>query len=254
MTVRTDTVAQAVQPPGLIRALLSDPACFDHPTGRVQLIETHISWVLLTGEFAYKIKKPVDMGFLDFSTLDKRKHACDEELRLNRRLAPDIYLGVVGITDSSDAPRVNGAGEPHEYAVKMRQFPPDATLDRLSARGELGSTHIDALAALLAQFHLGECDIAAPGTPYGEPPAIMQPVLENFELLAERVDGPVRHQLGRLHVWTLAQHAALTPLMRSRKAAGRLRECHGDLHMGNLAWADGRLIIFDCIEFNPSLR
>ncbi len=107
---------------GLIRAL-HDPACYDHPAGPVRVVETHISWVLLTGEFAYKIKKPLDLGFLDFSSLDKRLHACCDEVQLNRRLAPDIYLDVVPITGSPAAPRINGSGETFEYAVKMRQFP-----------------------------------------------------------------------------------------------------------------------------------
>jgi aminoglycoside phosphotransferase family enzyme len=161
------TTPEANLPPALIRALLADPACFEHPAGDVRLVETHISWVLLTGEFAYKIKKPVDLGFLDFSTLEKRRQACFEEVRLNRRLAADIYLGVVGISGSADAPRFNGQGEAFEYAVKMRQFPPEATLDRLSERGALDSIQIDTLAARLAQFHLGECEFASAASRYG---------------------------------------------------------------------------------------
>ena len=119
---------------GAIRGMLEalgDPACYDHPVDQVRRVETHISHVLLTGDFAYKIKKPLNLGFLDFSSLDKRLHACREEIRLNRRLAPGIYLDVVPITGSPAAPRINGSSEAFEYAVKMRQFPPDATLDRL---------------------------------------------------------------------------------------------------------------------------
>src|SRR3990170_8797532 len=116
--------------PLLVRTLLTGPACYDHAAGHVQLIETHISWVLLTGAYAYKIKKPVDLGFLDFSTLALRQQACADEVRLNRRLAAEMYLGVVAITGSPGAPRINGQGSAIEYAVKMRQFPPDATLDR----------------------------------------------------------------------------------------------------------------------------
>ncbi|MEO8331808.1 MAG: hypothetical protein ABI479_05200, partial [Gallionella sp.] len=130
--------SEAAHLPSLIRALLADQSCYDHAVGDVRLIETHISWVLLTGEFAYKVKKPVDLGFLDFSTLELRQQACADEARLNRRLAPEIYLGVVAITGSQHAPRINGPGAAIEYAVKMREFPPDATLDRLDERGELG--------------------------------------------------------------------------------------------------------------------
>ncbi|MDH5184786.1 MAG: hypothetical protein OEX12_12965, partial [Gammaproteobacteria bacterium] len=114
----------------LIQALLK-PDAYDHPVDQPQLIETHISWVILTGDYAYKIKKPVNLGFLDFSSLEKRKHLCEEEVRLNRRLAPGIYLDVVAITCSAEQPRISGVGEVIEYAVKMRQFPQSAQLDRM---------------------------------------------------------------------------------------------------------------------------
>ncbi len=246
--------------PQLIHALLTDPACYDHSVGKVQLIETHISWVLLTGEFAYKIKKPVDLGFLDFSTLAKRQQACADEVRLNRRLAAEIYLGVVAITGSAAAPRINGSfindqSEAIEYAVKMRQFPPDATLDRLAERGELGNLQIDQLAARLARFHLSECPSAPANSVWGEPETIARAVAENFQLLAGRLKDPAELRLlATLQNWSVAEHEHLTPLMCERKHLGKVRECHGDLHLGNLAWVNGQLIIFDCIEFNPALR
>ena len=121
----------------LIAALLN-PGAYDHPVGTIELIETHISWVLLTGDFAYRIKKPVDLGFVDFSTLAKRQHFCAEEVRLNRRLAPEFYLGVMPLTGSPDAPRFGGDGDTIEYAVKMRQFSPSAQLDRMLDRGNSG--------------------------------------------------------------------------------------------------------------------
>lgn len=241
--------------PLLIRALLTDPACYDHAVGQVRLIETHISWVLLTGEVAYKIKKPVDLGFLDFSTLALRQQACADEVRLNRRLAAEMYLGVVAITGSPAAPRINGQGSAIEYAVKMRQFPFDATLDRLDERGELGTVQIDRLAARLAKFHFGECAIAPAVSAWGEPEAIARPVMENFQLLAERMNDPAeRRCLAALQKWCAAEHARLKPLLRERKRNGMIRECHGDLHLGNLAWVDGQLLIFDCIEFSAALR
>ena len=241
--------------PPLIRAMLAAPACYDHAVEKLELIETHISWVLLTGSYVYKIKKPVNLGFLDFSTLERRRQDCLEELRLNRRLAADIYLDVVAITGTADAPRVNGAGEALEYAVKMRQFPADATLDRLSARGELGNLQIDALAARLAHFHLFECEHAAADSPWGEPDAVARPVAENFQILAARLDAPAEMQsLVVLQSWCNAEHLRLAPLMRARKQHGFVRECHGDLHLANLAWVDGKLVIFDCLEFSPALR
>jgi len=241
--------------PPLIRALLTDPACYDHAESQVQLAETHISWVLLTGEFAYKIKKALNLGFLDFSTLALRQQACAEEARLNRRLAADIYLGVVAITGSPDAPRINGQDNTFEYAVKMRQFPPEDTLDRLSERGELGVEQIDQLAARLAQFHLAGCLAAPDDSSWGEPDMIARPVAENFQLLNERLNDPAEIQLlARLQGWSTAEHQRLAPLMRERKHHGMVRECHGDLHLGNLAWVKGQIIIFDCIEFNAALR
>ncbi len=234
---------------------LANPACFDHPVAQVDLIETHISWVLLTGDYAYKIKKPLNLGFLDFSTLDKRLAACREELRLNRRLAPDVYLDVVPVSGSKAAPRVNGAGEAFEYAVKMRQFPPDATLDRLDEQGGLTAHHIEAIASTLARFHQQGCARADAQSPWGHPEKIWQPVAQNFEQIAPQLNSPDEAgRLATLRNWCEAEHARLAPFMTERLRDGYIRECHGDLHLGNLAWVDGHLLIFDCIEFNPELR
>lgn len=240
--------------PQLIRSLHAT-ACYDHAAGPVRVIETHISWVLLTGEFAYKIKKPLALGFLDFSSLDKRLHACCDEVKLNRRLAPAIYLDVIPITGTPAAPRVNGSGETFEYAVKMRQFPPDATLDRLDARGGMTAQHVEAIAATVARFHLEGCARAAADSPWGDPEKVWQPVAQNFVQISSRLDDPADRQgLDALQRWSQAEHARLTPLMAARKREGFVRECHGDLHLGNLAWVDGQLLVFDCIEFNPALR
>ena len=219
------------------------------------MIETHISWILLTGEFAYKIKKPLDLGFLDFSTLDKRLAACREEVRLNRRLAPDIYIGVVPITGTPEAPHINGMGEAFEYAVKMRQFPAEATLDRLDAEGCMTAQQVEAIAATLARFHLEGCDKAAADSPWGSPEAVWQPVAQNFAQIAPHLENAAdRARLDALSRWSKSAHDRLAPLMAERKQNGFVRECHGDLHLGNLAWVDGRLLVFDCIEFNPDLR
>ncbi len=238
----------------LVRSL-RDPACYDHAAGPVRVIETHISCVLLTGEFAYKIKKPLDLGFLDFSSLGKRLHACCDEVQLNRRLAPDLYLDVVPITGTPAAPHVNGVGLAFEYAVKMRQFPPDATLDRLDAAGSMTGRHVEAIAATLARFHQAGCARAGDDSAWGSPDAIWHPVAQNFEQIAPHLDDPSdREQLDALQRWSADGHARLAPLMAARKRDGFVRECHGDLHLGNLAWVDDRLLVFDCIEFNPELR
>ena len=240
--------------PQLVRSL-RDPACYDHAAGPVRVIETHISWVLLTGEFAYKIKKPLDLGFLDFSSLNKRLHACCDEVQLNRRLAPAIYLDVVPITGTPVAPRVNGSGEAFEYAVKMRQFPPDATLDQLDDQGGMTAHHVEAIAATLARFHLEGCARAPADSPWGDSEKVWQPVAQNFAQIAPRLDDPAdRKGLDALQRWSEAEHARLAPLMAARKRDGFVRECHGDLHLGNLAWVDDQLLVFDCIEFNPELR
>jgi aminoglycoside phosphotransferase family enzyme/predicted kinase len=239
--------------PQLVCGLL-EPASYDHPVGPVRLIETHISWVLLTGDYAYKVKKPLDLGFLDFSSLDKRLDACREEVRLNRRLAPDIYLGVVPLSGTPEAPRVNGAGAPFEYAVKMRQFPADATLDQLDAAGDLDAAKIEAIATTLARFHAQDCARAPADSPWGEADAVWQPVAQNFAQIAPHLDADDHAKLDALEQWSIAEHARLAPLMSGRKRAGWVRECHGDLHLGNLAWVDDRLLVFDCIEFDPALR
>ncbi len=241
--------------PPLIHPLVNSPACYDHPVEKLELVETHISWVVLTGWYAYKIKKPVDLGFLDFSTLELRYQDCLEELRLNRRLAAEYYLDVVAITGSVNAPQIKGVGEVIEYAVKMRQFPADATLDKLATRGELSNPQIDALASRLAHFHLFECDHASADSTWGEPDVVAKPVAENFKILAARPnDEAEKQRLATLQNWCETEHARLAPLMCERKKNGFVRECHGDLHLANLAWVDGQLVIFDCLEFSPALR
>src|SRR5690606_33332261 len=157
--------AAVTDPDRLVRAL-RDPRCYPHETARIEVIETHISYVILTGLFAYKLKKPLTLPFLDFSTLERRRHFCEEELRLNRRLAPDLYLDVVPIVGDPDSPRIETGSEasgepgvsargarPIEYAVKLRQFDPDATADRMLARGLLERGAVERLAARIAAFH-----------------------------------------------------------------------------------------------------
>ena len=235
-------------------AALQNPALYPHPVEGFQVIETHISWVLLTGAFAYKIKKPVDFGFLDFTSLEARRHFCNEELRLNQRLAPDLYLQVLPICGSAEAPHLGGPGTPFEYALQMRQFPQSQLLGELQARGELHSAHIDALAEQIAHFHLHAPQVPASHV-LGSPDAVMAPVQQNFEqirpLLGEQAD---LLQLDALEQWAHSSFTRLQPVLAARKAQGFIRECHGDIHLGNATLLDGRVTLFDCIEFNEPFR
>jgi aminoglycoside phosphotransferase family enzyme/predicted kinase len=238
--------------PPFIEAL-HDPACYPHPVTTVAVVETHISWVLLTGPYAYKIKKPVALGFLDFSTLTKRRDYCEAELRLNRRLAPSLYLEIVAITGTPAQPRLGGPGEPFEYAVKMVQFPQEAQLDRMLARGTLRPDHIDALAQELAGFH-ARITVADTDSRFGAPEQVYHPMKENFDQIRPRVASPFHPQLERLQTWSECAHARLTPALIARRCDGFIRECHGDAHLGNMAWLDDKVVIFDCLEFNENLR
>ncbi|OEO27592.1 hypothetical protein AX279_01440 [Pseudomonas sp. J237] len=235
-------------------AALQNPAIFPHPVEAFEVVETHISWVILTGEYAYKIKKAVNFGFLDFTELSAREHFCNEELRLNQRLAKDLYLQVLPITGSVEAPQLNGEGEPIEYVLQMRQFPQSQLLGELQARGELGTEHIDALAKIIADFHL-----SAPRVPQdhelGTAEAAMAPVMQNFEqaraMLTDKAD---LEQLDALQAWAESSYERLKPLLASRKADGFIRECHGDVHLGNATVFNGQVTLFDCIEFNEPFR
>ncbi|MBI5331878.1 MAG: AAA family ATPase [Betaproteobacteria bacterium] len=228
------------QPPLLANLLRTLP--------EARLIETHISWVIVAGGYAYKLKKPVNLGFLDFSTLDKRRTCCKEEIRLNRRLAPDIYLAAIPITGSADAPVLGGKGEAIEWAVQMRAFPADATLDR---EAQITPQQIDALADRIAAFHLS----LGPASGYGAPAQIQAPALENLaQLAALPLPDDLCARLTRIEAWTRNTGARLEPVFLQRQKDGCIRECHGDLHLGNIAWVDDAPLIFDCIEFNLALR
>lgn len=247
------------QKPALISVMLN-PGLYDHPVDRLELIETHISWVILTGPYAYKIKKPVNLGFLDFSTLDKRRFYCDEEVRLNRRLAEHIYLGVVAITGSAAQPKLDCERQEGaiEYAVKMVQFPQQAQLDRLLTAGKLRRLHLDAIAAMVADFHY-RIEVADQTAAYGSPEQVYQPMAENFVQIREQYPAQQGDQaslsvLDELEEWSKIRFITLRPLLEERKEDGYIRECHGDLHLRNLAWVDEAPLAFDCIEFNPDLR
>jgi aminoglycoside phosphotransferase family enzyme/predicted kinase len=237
----------------LIRAL-RDPALYDHPVGDIRLIETHISWVILTGEFVYKIKKAVNFGFLDFSTLEKRHLYCREEVRLNRRFAPDLYLDVVAVKGDAEHPALHGEGLPIEYAVRMRQFPQQALLSSMASHRGVTPDHIDEIAGLVAAMH-ARAAVADVTARYGQPHEIHHWVMENFAHIRPVLkDSKRTEQLCHLEQWCQREFQVKKSVIQSRKTDGFIRECHGDLHLGNLALINGRITPFDCIEFNPHLR
>ena len=231
-----------------------DPEVYDHPVENLEIIETHISWVVLTGYYAYKIKKPVDFGFLDFTTQGKRRHYCEQELFLNRRMAAELYLEVVKISGSRDKPRLNGKGRAFEYAVKMLQFPKSAEFDVMLKAGELTMNHIDAVAEMIAEFHQ-HISVADEFIEYGDADVINDPVKENFKLIRQQLS-PHHYadQLAKLDRWSHLTFEGAISLFKKRKRAGFVRECHGDMHLRNLLWFKDRPVAFDCIEFNASLR
>lgn len=237
----------------LIQALLN-PAAYPHPVNNIELIETHISWVLLTGQYAYKIKKNIQFDFLDFSTLEKRHYYCEEELRFNGRFAPDLYLKVVPITGSLLEPRICGNGDIIEYAVQMKQFDGSQLLSHLAERGELTAAIIDQLAELTAKFH-NSARADSTSSHFGTSQEIHHWFKGNFAHIKPLIGHTgLMQQILELEQWgeqALLKNAAL---MQQRKQHGFIRECHGDLHLGNITLIDNKVTPFDGIEFNPSLH
>jgi uncharacterized protein len=211
------------------------------------LIETHISTLLLAGGFAYKLRKPLALPFLDFSTAAQRRHDCEEELRLNRRTAPQLYLDVRPVLGSINAPRIgepDDSNNPIDWLLRMRRFDDEQLLDRLASRGALQAADVDALARTVAAFHT-----ALPASPaaWGDPGSVRGWALANFDALG--ADAPAS-----LRDWTEREFTRIAPRLALRRAQGRVREGHGDLHLGNLVMLDGVPTPFDAIEFNPALR
>ncbi len=242
-----------MQSEAMIQGLLR-PAVYSHETDSIRLIETHCAWVVLTGQYVYKVKKPVNFGFLDFSTLEKRHFYCEEEVRLNRRFAPDIYLDVVTITGTPACPQLDGDGEILDYAVRMRQFPDNALLSQLATRHALDVSHIDQLVHTVSNFHR-DAACATPEDGFGVPARTHHWVRENYQHIQPVLlptDSPDAVEF--LRQWSEDEYLRLTGLLQTRKDSSAIRECHGDLHLGNITLIDGRVTPFDCIEFNPELR
>jgi aminoglycoside phosphotransferase family enzyme len=238
--------------PALIQALL-DPTAYPAPPSQVELVQTQISYVFLAGDYVYKIKKPVDMGFLDYSTLEKRLHYCRKEVELNRRLCTEVYLGVVPVTNDDGRFVIDGKGNIEEYAVKMRRLPQDAMMDALLTQNKVTPEMVGQVAALLADFHFK----AATGEEInrlGGLEAVIQNTQENFAQ-TEKYFGiiilPETYQ--RIKDYTEGYIKVNAPLFNKRAAGGRIRDCHGDLHANHICFYRG-ICIYDCIEFIDRLR
>lgn len=253
MTIPNDNARRLAQHTRLVEALLHDPLALAVPPRERSLLQTAISSLVVAGGEVYKLRKPLTLDFLDFATPTQRRADCEEELRLNRRTAPQVYIDVQPITGTLDAPRIGGdAGAAIDWALRMHRFDDTQRLDRLAERGELTAAPIDALAGVIAQFH----GALAPSPPaFGLPETTRHWSLGNFEVL---LSGPAASTHGRrllaLQTWTEAEFTRLAPLLAARHATGFVRECHGDLHLGNIVRVDGRPVPFDCLEFNPALR
>lgn len=208
---------------------------------RIEIIETHISWLLLDEHFAYKIKKPIKLPFLDYSTPARRHFCCEEELRLNRRFAPELYIDLAPAHPPAD-----------EWAVRMHRFAEAGRLDHVCARGELTPAQLSDLARVIITFH-DRANVAPPDSAFGEADQVLAATQDNFVELQQLLP-ETRARLEKLQNWTRNEFSQRSQQMAARKKTGYIRECHGDLHLGNLVLIDGKVTPFDCIEFNENLR
>lgn len=231
-----------------------EPSVYPHPVTHLIKCETSISWIILTGQYAYKIKKPVRLDFIDATGLSSRRHMCEQEVDLNSRLAPDLYLEVVGITRDDDSVRVGGSGQVIEYAVKMQEFQGSQELGSLLDRREVCMPEIVDLAKRLAEFHQRAPRADADRT-FTFTDHLRDAVLGNLASLLSHLNTMEGlAQMGQLIDWTHDELHDLLPTLRLREQRGFIRECHGDLHARNIVRWKGHLVPFDCLDFEPKLR
>jgi len=238
--------------PYLQKALLDPEAYPDHPK-EIKLIETHISLLFLTGNYVYKVKKPVDFGFLDFTSLEKRRYFCEQEVKLNRRLSPAIYLGVAEITRDRERISLDGEGVVEEYAVKMRQIPEKLLMDKLLERGRVTPKMMEAVSEKLVRFY-SEAETNELIRSFGRPERVKQDTDENFEqtekYLGVTISKDVYEEIKRR---TNEFFRVKERIFHQRIGSDRIRDCHGDLRLEHIFWGD-EIAIFDCIEFNQRFR
>ncbi|MEM9005239.1 MAG: AAA family ATPase [Cyanobacteria bacterium P01_F01_bin.86] len=240
--------------PLLIQQMLL-PEFYPHPVeAPIQLIQTHVSYVLLTGDYAYKVKKAVDFGFLDYSTPAKRQHFCQEELRLNQRAAAPIYLEVLPISLIGEAYALGSTEHAVEYTVKMRQFPQSTLLSHLFQQGELTEALLRQLAEAIARFHQST-ETNDYIRRFGTVEQVRQAIDENYDQTVDFIGGPqTQQQFDTTKAYTNAFFATQQALLQQRVAQDKIRACHGDLHLNNICNWQGQLLLFDCIEFNEPFR
>ncbi|MBW4678887.1 MAG: AAA family ATPase [Microcoleus vaginatus WJT46-NPBG5] len=240
--------------PVLIQQMLQPTFYYHRVREPIELIQTHISFVLLTGDYVYKIKKPVYFGLLDYSTLEKRRFFCKRELLLNQWGAPDIYLEVLPITQLGSQFQLGGIGEPVEYALKMRQFPQDALFINLLQRGLLTEQHLEELGRCVASFHKKSLSNERIWS-FGNVSQIREAIDQNYQRTEKYVDWLLsREQFAEIRRFTDNFFAQYQAVFNSRIENRWIRECHGDLHLSNIAWCQDQVLLFDCIEFNDRLR
>ena len=245
--------------PSVVKALLG-PQAYPHKPEKIELVQTQMSFVFLTGEYVYKVKKPVNLGYLDYTTLEKRHFFCRQEVELNRRLCPDIYLAVVPITMSlrgakrrSNLVRIEGEGQAIEYAVKMRQLPQDRMMDVLLLRGEVTSEMVARVAGKLVSFHQ-EAETNQEIAAFGRLDVIRQNCDENFAQTERYIGLTIpRAKYERIKGYTDGFMKSNAGLFEKRVKEGRIKDCHGDLHAAHVCFTD-HICIYDCIEFNDRFR
>lgn len=238
--------------PELVQALL-DSKAYPHSPQGVELVQTQMSFVFLVGDYVYKVKKPVDLGYLDYTTLDKRWFYCQREVELNRRLCPDAYLGVVLITEHGGHFSIEGRGEPIEYAVKMRRLPQEAMMDVLLADNKVSPPMLTGVAEKLAEFHQ-KAETNAIISTFGDLDTVTKNTEENFIQTEKYIDSTIpREEYQHIKVYTQRFIEENIALFRQRIANGRIKDCHGDLHAAHICFCNG-ICIYDCIEFNDRFR
>ncbi|MBM2832038.1 MAG: hypothetical protein HW414_1090 [Dehalococcoidia bacterium] len=238
--------------PDLVKALLQ-PESYPHRPERVEMVQTQMSFLFLTGKYVYKVKKPVNLGYLDYTTLEKRRHFCLQEVALNRRLSPDVYLGVVNVVRGESGFHVEGEGEVVEYAVKMLQLPGERMMDGLLLRGAVSLEMVSRLAEKVARFHQ-QAESGPRISAFGGLDIITQNNAENFEQTRPYIGRSISQEMFlRLRSWTERFIREKSSLFDRRVQEGRIRDCHGDLHSAHVCFTDG-IVIYDCIEFNDRFR
>jgi len=235
--------------PEVIQALLL-PNAYPDTTQGVEMVQTQMSFVFLTGDYVYKVKKPVNLGYLDYTTLDKRYFYCQREVELNQRLCPDAYLGVVPITRNRRGVFIEGQGDVIEYAVKMRRLPQEAMMNVLLAKNQVSPEMITSVARKLAEFHHEAETVSG----FGDLDTITQNTEENFSQTEKYIGSTVSQETYQ-HIkdYTKSFMENNAPLFRKRIADGKIRDCHGDLHAAHVCFTNG-ICIYDCIEFNDRFR